>query len=271
MFVYAITSHKGGVGKTTTAVNLGAALAHEGKRVLLVDLDPKSSLTAAVGLTPSGLSLGEALLEPGCLPEAIRPCVGGMDCVTATATLAVVFLELAMTEGSAFRLSQALQSVWERYDYALIDCPSSLGSALTNALTAAHIALVPLQCDYLSLRGLADTQEMVIAIRETTNPLLRLRVVGTMFDRRIAHAHDVFEAASAALPGQVYQTIIPRTVRLAEAPATGQTILEYAWGSLGAQAYRLLGREVLQEVDTYETTRRYSDRDAEPALSGSAA
>lgn len=271
MFVYAITSHKGGVGKTTTAVNLGAALAHAGKRVLLVDLDPKGSLTAAVGLTPNGPSLGDALLEPLRILDAICPSVGGMDCVTATATLEVVFLELALREESAFRLSQALQIVQDRYDYALIDCPSTLGCALTNALTAAHVALVPLQCDYLSLRGLADTQEVVLAIRETTNPLLRLRVVGTMFDRRISHANDVFEAARAALSGQVYQTIIPRTVRLAEAPATGQTILEYAWGSLGAQSYRLLGGEVLQEVDLYETTRRYSDRDAEPAFSGNVA
>jgi chromosome partitioning protein len=271
MFVYAITSHKGGVGKTTTTVSLGAALAQEGKRVLLLDMDPKGGLTAAVGQTPPPVSMGEVLREPSRLAEAILPCAGRMDCIAATAMLAVVFVELALREGSAFRLHQALQDVRDRYDYVLIDCAASLGCALNNALTSAQVALVPLQCDYLSLRGLADIQEVVSTIHETTNPALRLRVVGTMFDKRVAHAHDVLDAARCALPGQVYQTIIPRTVRLAEAPATGQTILEYAPNSLGAHSYRLLGQEVLQEVETDETTRRYSDRDAEPAYARNAA
>jgi chromosome partitioning protein len=271
MFVYAITSHKGGVGKTTTTINLGAALAQEGKRVLLLDVDPKGSLTAAVGQTPAPVSMGHVLREPRRMSEAIVPCAGGMDCVTATATLAVIFYELAGEKEVSFRLAQAIQSVQSRYDYVLMDCPSMLGCAMNNALTAAHVVLVPLQCDYLALRGLADIQEIVGTIRETTNPKLRLRVVGTMFDRRIGHANDVLNEVSAALPEQIYQTVIPRTVRLAEAPATGQTILEYAGNSLGAHAYRLLGQEILQEDYRDETTRRHSGGHAPAAVSGYAA
>ncbi len=271
MFVYAITSHKGGVGKTTTVVNVGAALAQAGRRVLLVDIDPKGSLTAAVGQTPAPVSIGDVLREPRRIAEAITPCAGGMQCITATATLAVIFYELTEGRESAFRLANALRQVADQYDYVLIDCPSMLGCAMNNALTAAQVVLVPLQCDFLALRGLADVQEIIATIRETTNPDLRLRVVGTMFDRRIGHANDVLSEASDALPGRIYKTIIPRTVRLAEAPATGQTILEYAAHSQGAQAYRLLGQEILEEEHTHEEARRYPGCDAPAALSRSAA
>jgi len=271
MLVYAITSQKGGVGKTTTTVNLGAALRQAGKRVLLLDMDPQGSLTAAVGRKAGGISIGDVLRDPDSILNSIYPCAGGMHVITATATLANVFLELAELENPAFRLSRALGMVRECYDYALIDCPPSLGHATTNALTAANVALVPLQCEFLSLRGLADVQEIAAAIQETTNPNLRMRVVATMFDKRTIHAQDVLREARTALPGLVYETVIPRTVRLAEAPATGQTILEYAPESNGAYAYCALAQEIQQEDSEYGTTRGHSSGYAEPAYARSAA
>src|ERR1051325_5163990 len=158
MLVYAVISQKGGVGKTTTSANLAAALTEEGKRVLLIDLDPQGSLTAAVGRQPGAVTVGDVLLNPPCILSAIYPCSGGMHIVTAKATLASVFLELAVTGAPAFRLSRALRLVQHCYDYAIIDCPPSLGHATTNAMTAANVALIPLQCEYLSVRGLADVQ-----------------------------------------------------------------------------------------------------------------
>lgn len=271
MLTYAITSQKGGVGKTTTTVNLGAALALMGKRVLLIDLDPQGSLTAAVGRQPGGVSIGEVLEEPERILNAIYPCAGEMHVVTATATLASTFLGLADIEQPAYQLLRAIRHVQECYDYTVIDCPPSLGHATTNALTAAHVALVPLQCEFLSLRGLADVQEIVAAIQETTNPNLRVRVVGTMYDKRTIHARDVLNEARIALPGLVYETVIPRTIRLAEAPATGQTIFEYTPDSNGAYAYRALAEEVLQEDSGYGTTERHPSGDAEPALTQQAA
>jgi chromosome partitioning protein len=271
MLTYAITSQKGGVGKTTTTVNLGAGLAHEGKRVLLLDLDPQGSLTAAVGRSAGTLTIGDVLLNPDNILNAIYPCAGKMHVVTATATLASVLLELNEVREPALRLRTALSAVAECYDYALIDCPPSLGHATSNALTAAHVALVPLQCEFLSLRGLADVREITAAIQETTNPSLRLRVAATMFDKRTTHAHDVLEEARNALPGLVYETVIPRTVRLAEAPAAGLTILEYAPDSNGTFAYCALAQEIMREDNGYGTTERHSSSYAEPACYSKAA
>ncbi|HEV2471619.1 MAG TPA: ParA family protein [Chthonomonadales bacterium] len=271
MLVYAITSQKGGVGKTTTTVNLGAGLAQEGKRVLLIDMDPQGSLTAAVGRSAGQFTVSDVLESPESILNAVFPCAGGMNVITATATLATQFSELDDVDAPAFRLVQALRLVEDSYDYALIDCPPSLGHATTNALTAANVALVPLQCEFLSLRGLADVREIAATIQETTNPDLRLRVAATMFDKRTVHANDVLSEARTALPGLVYETVIPRTVRLAEAPAVGQTILEYAPDSNGAYAYRLLAQEILQEDMGYGTTSRHQSGNADSVVTRFAA
>ena len=247
MITYAISSQKGGVGKTTTTVNLGAALAQQGKRVLLLDLDPQGSLSAAVGAGSSNFSMGDILEHPDNMIDAISPCTGGMRVVTASPTLASVFQMLSEMPTPAFRLSMALQTVQDCYEYALIDCPPSLGHATANALTAADVVLVPLQCEFLSMRGLQDMKELAAIIRDSTNPNLQLRVLGTMFDKRTLHANAVLQEAHAELPGLVYQTVVPRTIRLAEAPANGKTILEYAPESNGAYAYCMLAQEILQE------------------------
>lgn len=266
MLVYAITNHKGGVGKTTSAANLGAAFSEAGRRVLLIDLDPQASLTAAVGVEAVSLSMSEVLLRPEESEKAVVPCTGGMHIIPAKATLSVVLHEIAGAHQSAFRVAAALQKLSGRFDTVLVDCPATLGAAITNALTAADVALVPMQCNFLSLRGLADMHAIASAIQETTNPDLRLRVAGTLYDKRTTHAFDVLHESRKALPGLVYQTLIPRSVRLAEAPATGQTILEYAPRSQGADAYRALAREMMQEENTHGTTRRYPGSNAQSAL-----
>ncbi len=258
MFTYAISSQKGGVGKTTTTVNLGAALARSGKRVLLLDMDPQGSLTAAVGASTYGLSMGDVLEQPDNTINAIAPCTGSMHVVWASPTLASVFQTLADMPSPAFRLTMALRTVHDCYDYALIDCPPALGHATANALTASNVVLVPLQCEYLSMRGLHDMKDITAIIRDTTNPGIRLRVLGTMFDKRTLHANSVLQEAHLDLPGLVYQTVIPRTVRLAEAPSTGKTIFEYAPESNGAYAYGMLAQEILREDGNHGTTARDS-------------
>lgn len=259
MLTYAISSQKGGVGKTTTTVNLGAAFAQEGRRVLLLDMDPQGSLTAAVGADAGVISMGEVLQKPENMMHAISPCAGGMRVVAASPTLASVFQELSEMSNPAFRLAMALQTVQDCYDYTLIDCPPSLGHATTNALAAANVVLVPLQCEFLSLRGLRDMEDIAAVIRETTNPTLQLRVLGTMFDKRTLHANEVLQEAHTTLPGLVYQTVIPRTVRLAEAPANGKTIFEYAPESNGAYAYCMLAQEILQEEKRHGAQERYTE------------
>lgn len=266
MRIIAITSQKGGVGKTTTAINLGAALKRQGKRVLLLDLDPQGSLTLAMGRAAGSPSMAETLLDTSAIFQAIQVCDNGLHLVGSVPTLAVVLMQLAEQENPAGRLQQTLRQVEDRYDYALIDCPSSLGHAITNALTAAHVAIVPLQCEFLALGGMVDMQEVIEVIRETTNPGLQTRILGTMFTRRNLHAQDVLNEARAALPGLVYDTAIPRTVRLAEAPATGQTIFDYAPRTTGAEAYSQLAQELLQEETRHEQTRRYSSGYAESAM-----
>jgi chromosome partitioning protein len=256
MLTYAITSQKGGVGKTTTSINLGAALAQQGRRVLLLDMDPQGSLTAGVGGSEGGFSMGDVLREPETLMNAISPCTGGMRVVAASPTLASVFQELTDMPSPTFRLAMALQTVQDCYEYAIIDCPPSLGHATTNALAAANVVLVPLQCEFLSLRGLRDMEDIAAVIRESVNPTLQLRVLATMFDKRTVHANNVLQEANATLPGLVYQTVIPRTIRLAEAPANGKTILEYAPESNGAYAYCMLAQEILQEERKHGATGR---------------
>ena len=266
MFVYAVTNHKGGVGKTTTAATLGAAFARAGRRVLLMDLDPQTGLSVAVGAAAREMTIENVLESPGCIEQAVTPCTFGMQIVPARATLAIKLYEIMHAPASSGRIATALQALRGRFDTVLIDCPSTIGAAITNGLTAAHVALVPMQCDFLSLRGLADVQSIANTIVQTTNPGLQIRAFASMYDRRTTHAWDVLSEARLALGSRMLETLVPRSVRLAEAPATGKTVLEYAPRSHAAEAYCNLAAELIEQEKHYGTTRRHSSSDSQTAI-----
>jgi len=248
--IYALVNQKGGVGKTTTAINLGAYLAHLGQRVLIVDLDPQANATSCLGVdknaitggTYEALSGGEAatsILQNERLKLALLP---------SSPALAGAEVELVNEEHRERRLKQALQPLINRYDYILIDCPPSLGLLTVNGLIAARNGvLVPVQCEYLALEGLGLLTQTIQRVRQSLYPGLKVRgVILTMFDPRTNLATDVVTEVNRHFPGQVFKAIVPRSVRLAEAPSYGLPILAYSPSSNGAQAYEALAHELLR-------------------------
>ncbi|MCX7855087.1 MAG: ParA family protein [Anaerolineae bacterium] len=250
MIIYAFANQKGGVGKTTTAVNLAAYLAHWGQRVLLVDMDPQANATVSLGVDRAALkaTVYDALVREAPLDGIITLTRWvRLDLAPSSAQLAGATVELIPMLARERRLEIALSGLDERYDYVLIDCPPSLGILTVNALVAARNGvIVPIQCEYLALEGLGQLMRTLDLVRRSLNPHLRLRgLVLTMFDSRTHLSQQVVSEVRRYFGDRVFRTVIPRNVRLSEAPSHGLPILAYAPRSPGDLAYRALAWELL--------------------------
>ena len=248
--IHALVNQKGGVGKTTTVINLGAFLAYLGQRVLVVDIDPQANATSSLGVDKRAVqsSTYEALLSED-IPvssilfnERLK-----LSLLPSSPSLAGAEIELVEESSREFRLRNALQTLNAKYDYILIDCPPSLGLLTVNGLVASHDGvLIPVQCEYLALEGLGLITQTIERVRSVLFPDLRVRgVILTMFDPRTNLSSDVVKEVNNHFPGQVFKSIVPRSIRLAEAPSYGLPISAYAPSSVGAKAYEALARELL--------------------------
>ncbi len=245
--ILAIANQKGGVGKTTTAINLGAALGAFEQKVLLVDCDPQGNATRGLGAQATPPHLYQVLTGGAAMADAVRPSgFPNLDLVPADRDLVGVEIESVGAEGWERRLEGALAGVAERYDTVLLDCPPSLGHLTVMALAAADGVLVPLQCEYYALEGISELVATVRRVRGGINPRLAIRgVLLTMYDDRTNLSRDVADEVRRHFANQVFDTVVPRNVRLAEAPSHGVPILQYDIRCRGAEAYLSVARELL--------------------------
>ncbi len=255
--VLAVTNQKGGVGKTTTAVNLTASLAYHQQRVLLVDLDPQGNATTGCGVERSAVeqSIYEVLCQGQALSAVVHRCgEHPFDLAPANGDLTAAEVELMSVMSRETRLKRALQACRADYDFILIDCPPSLNLLTLNALVAADAVLIPVQCEYYALEGLSALLQTISEVKQSINPELRIEgMLRTMYDGRANLANEVSEQLREHFGEQLYRTIIPRNVRLAEAPSHGLPVLSYDQNSRGALAYLSLAGELVRRQAKVET------------------
>jgi chromosome partitioning protein len=247
--IYALANQKGGVGKTTTAVNLGAYLVEQGQRVLLVDIDPQANATSSLGLDKYAVSPStyDVLVDDASLVRTVCSVdQTGLELAPSSPNLAGATVELVGMPRREHRLHLAIEEVNEKYDYVLIDCPPSLGVLTVSGLTAAHAVIIPVQCEYLALEGLSQLTRAIKLVRRALNPELTLRgLLMTMYDARTNLSRQVVEEVRRHFQQRVFDVIIPRSVRLSEAPSFGVPISVHAPHSAGAKAYAALAKELL--------------------------
>ncbi len=249
--IIAVANQKGGVGKTTTAINLSACLGEKGKKVLSIDMDPQGNMSSGLGIEKDeiessvyDLILGEVKIQDTYMPSTVE----NVDVVPSEVALAATEIELAEVENKEFILQEAVKSIRDDFDYIIIDCPPSLNTLTINAMTTADSVIVPIQCEYYALEGLSQLMYTINLVRDRLNPDLELEgIVFTMYDSRTNLSNQVVENVRENLDQKIYDTVIPRNIRLAEAPSYGLPIIIYDTRSSGAESYRKLAQEVIND------------------------
>jgi len=248
--VLAIVNQKGGVGKTTTSVNLGGYLANAGKATVVIDMDPQANATYGLGVqvAENQPTVYELLLGSAGVGDVLQPTTQRLlNVIPSTPDLVGAGIELMDQPHREYRLRRALKPLFQNFEFILIDCPPSLGLLTVNALAAAHKVLIPVQCEYYALEGLNQLLNTIEMVRDHLNPKIQvLGAVLTMYDRRTSMARQIVRDVRRTFPGHVFDSVIPRNTELAEAPSSGRTILEYAGASPGARAYEYLSEELLK-------------------------